>query len=88
MGMHGCRWRQLLLVATRCRVSLTLPTGDDVNTVTEAQWVRIPLRDPSASLSKAEARNAASLQETCTEVRVPVCAEANPLDPHWQFKVI
>ena len=67
--------RQLLLVATRCRVSLTLPTGDEVNTVTEAQWVRIPLRDPSTSLPKAEARNAASLQETCTEVRLltPVC---------------
>ena len=34
----------LLLVATRVRVSVTLPGGHDVNSVAEAVWVKIPLR--------------------------------------------
>ena len=34
----------LLLLATRVRVSVTLPGGHDVNSVSEAVWVKIPLR--------------------------------------------
>ena len=40
--------------------------------MTEAQWVRVPLKDPSMSLPKAEARNAAWLQ---------VCVRQPPPSP-------
>lgn len=46
---------------------MVLPTGDEVVTVAESQWVRIPLHDPSLSLSRAEVRNVTSLCEYPTD---------------------
>lgn len=53
----------LLLLATRLRLSITkLPCGDAVYTVTESQWVRIPLGNPQYQV-KGEGKNAADLTD-------------------------
>ena len=45
-----------LLLVTRSEATVTLPTGDEIMTVREAQWVRLPIRDPSLRLSRHEER--------------------------------
>ena len=50
----------LLLVATRVRVSVTLPGGHDVNSVAEAVWVKIPLRQAAGGGADAEGGAAGS----------------------------
>ena len=52
-----------LLLVTRSEATVTLPTGDEIMTVREAQWVRLPIRDPSLRLSRHEERIACNLLE-------------------------
>lgn len=55
----------LLLIATRVRPTVrSLPGGDTVWTVSESQWVKIPLRCPLAGpLSKGEAKAVSELTD-------------------------
>ena len=55
------------LVARKVRVAAVLPNGHEVLTVTEAKWHRVPLRDPSACLTKEERHRVTTLTETPME---------------------
>lgn len=52
-----------VLVAKKVHVAATLPTGDEVLQVRESMWVKIPLRNVCAALSREERANAQSLFE-------------------------
>ncbi|KAK3264551.1 hypothetical protein CYMTET_26722, partial [Cymbomonas tetramitiformis] len=71
----------LLLIATRLRLTLALPTGDEVYTIAESQWVRVPLRDPSMSLSKQELSNLKLLTETPVDGCMFFCETADLTRP-------
>ncbi|CAI7932204.1 unnamed protein product, partial [Closterium sp. NIES-54] len=89
----------LLLVATRVRATVrSLPSGPDtIYTVTESQWVKIPLKSPSgaASLTKSESKavqdladvSIADLHYFCEtrDITRPFPSTHAPWDPDWEF---
>ncbi|CAI5467603.1 unnamed protein product [Closterium sp. Yama58-4] len=89
----------LLLVATRVRATVrSLPSGPDtIFTVTESQWVKIPLKSPSgaASLTKSESKavqdladvSIADLHYFCEtrDITRPFPSTHPPWDPDWEF---
>jgi hypothetical protein len=68
---HGCALlgcavfgdTAVTLIARKVRTAVVLPNGHEVLTVTEAQWIRVPLRNPAAVLTREERANVQSLTE-------------------------
>mmetsp|Transcript_35677 Transcript_35677/g.87790 ORF Transcript_35677/g.87790 Transcript_35677/m.87790 type:complete len:361 (-) Transcript_35677:185-1267(-) len=68
---HGCALlgcatfgdTAVVLMAKKVRAAVVMPNGHEVLTVVEAQWLRVPLRNPAAVLTREERTSVQSLTE-------------------------
>mmetsp|Transcript_40321 Transcript_40321/g.114154 ORF Transcript_40321/g.114154 Transcript_40321/m.114154 type:complete len:819 (+) Transcript_40321:201-2657(+) len=86
-----------LLLATRVRPAMTMPGGHQILTVTESQWIKIPLQGGSMGrqLSREELRKVDSLLEfpldgahffcETADATRPFPSEHSPSDPAWEW---
>jgi len=85
----------VMLLATRVRPAVTLPGGHKIMTVSESQWLRIPIQGRGEPLSREELRKLDSLTEfpidgahffcETADITRPFPSDAEPTDPSWEW---
>ena len=70
-----------LLLVVKSEKTVELPSGDDIMTVRECQWVRINLRDPCRRLTKTDERVACNLLEMNLDAGNFYCETADVTRP-------
>mmetsp|Transcript_40468 Transcript_40468/g.72680 ORF Transcript_40468/g.72680 Transcript_40468/m.72680 type:complete len:334 (-) Transcript_40468:869-1870(-) len=86
----------LMLLATRVRVAVTLPGGHQIMTVSESQWMRVPLQGTGeGQMSREELRKLESLTEfpldgahffcETADITRPFPSDAEFTQPSWEW---